>query len=69
MPKFGFVWWEEGKYLIEFEADNLEHAKELMQEAHDIEMDIEVLPNMTQIFRKGDETWDFETLQQIEETE
>jgi hypothetical protein len=62
MPKYGFQWWEEAKYYIEFEADSLEHAKELMKEACDVECDIEALPEMEQIFLKGDETWDFETL-------
>lgn len=63
MPKYAFTFWEESKWGIAFEADSLEHAKELLAEAYD-EMDVEGLPEVERFFIKGDEFWDMETLQE-----
>jgi hypothetical protein len=65
MPKYSFVFWEESKWGISFEADSLEHAKQLMDEAQEVE-GIQNLPEMEQFFKSGDETWDYETLREIE---
>jgi hypothetical protein len=62
MPKYAFTLWEESKWGISFEADNIEHAKELFAQAEE-EMDVETLPEIERFFVKGDEFWDIETLQ------
>jgi hypothetical protein len=64
MPRYALNVWEESKWVISFEADNLEHAKKLITEAEE-EMDLEWLPEMERYFKKGDETWDIETLQEM----
>lgn len=66
MPRYAFNVWEESKWAVSFEADDLEHAKELIQEAEE-DMDLEWLPGMERYFRKGDEIWDMETLQEMKE--
>ena len=66
MPKYSFNVWEETKYVVSFEADNLEHAKQLLAEAEE-EMDLEWLPDMEKYFKKGDETWDTEMLGEMPE--
>lgn len=65
MPKYAFTLWEESKWGIMFEADNLEHAKQLLTEAEE-EMDVESLPYVDRFFIKGDEFWDIESLQERE---
>lgn len=64
MPKYCFIMWEEAKYAITFEADNLEHAKKLIEEAEEIS-DADDLPNAERYFKKGDEYWDTETLFEV----
>jgi hypothetical protein len=66
MPKYAFNFWEESKWGITFEADNLDHAKKLLAEAEE-EMDIDWLPQVERFFKKGDETWDIETLAEVED--
>jgi hypothetical protein len=66
MPKYSFNFWEEQKWGVVFEADNLEHAKQLFLEAEE-NMGIDDLPNMERFFKKGDETWDYETLMELKE--
>jgi hypothetical protein len=66
MPKYSFNVWEETKYGVSFEADNLEHAKKLLVEAEE-EMDLEWLPGFEKHFKKGDENWDTEMLAEVEE--
>jgi hypothetical protein len=66
MPRYSFNLWEETKSVITFEADSLEHAKELLQEAEQ-EMGVDELPEIKRYFQKGDETWDTETLAEIKE--
>ena len=68
MPKYSFNLWEETKSVITFEADSIEHAKQLMEEAEE-EMDLEWLPGFEKYFKKGDETWDIETLTEVKETD
>lgn len=63
MPKYSFNFWEETKWGVVFEADSLEHAKELMEES----LNVDDLPNVEKFFKKGDETWDTETLQEEKE--
>ena len=63
MPKYSFSYWEETKWAITFEADNLEHAKQLIEEAQ-AEADVDLLPEVEKFFKKGDETWDTETLEE-----
>ena len=65
MPKYSFNFWEEAKWGITFEADNLEHAKKLLAEAEE-EMDLEWLPGLEKFFKKGEELWDTETLTEEE---
>lgn len=65
MPRYSFNFWEQQKWGVSFEADNLEHAIALMKEAEEVE-GIQVLPEMEQFFKKGDETWDYETLAEVE---
>lgn len=62
MAKFNFILWENTKYCIQFEAEDLEDAKKLLAEAED-EMDWEILPEAEQFFKKGDETWELDSLQ------
>jgi hypothetical protein len=66
MPKYSFNFWEESKWGITFEADNLDHAKKLLAEAEE-EMDIDWLPQVERFFKKGDETWDIETLAEVKD--
>jgi len=66
MPKYAFNFWEESKWGITFEADNLDHAKKLLAEAEE-EMDIDWLPQVERFFKKCDETWDIETLAEVED--
>ncbi len=65
MPKYSFNFWEESKWGITFEADSLEHAKQLMNEAQEVE-GVDELPEVERFFKKGDETWDYETLKEVE---
>jgi hypothetical protein len=66
MPRYSFNFWEEQKWGITFEADSLEHATQLMEEAQVAE-GVEDLPDMERFYKKGDETWDYETLTEVEE--
>jgi hypothetical protein len=66
MAKYTFNFWEESKWAITFEADNLEHAKQLMEEAQYGD-GVDELPEVERFFKKGDETWDYETLAEVEE--
>lgn len=66
MPKYCFIIWEEAKYAITFEADNLEHAKKLIEDAEEM-CDADDLPNAERYFKKGDEYWDTETLYELGE--
>lgn len=65
MPRFRFIYWEDAKYSVEFDADDLEQAKKLMEEA----VDVDELPASEKHWRKGSESWDYETLEQIPNTE
>ena len=65
MAKYTFNFSEQFKWGITFEADNLEHATALMKEAEQAE-GIQNLPEMEQFFKKGDEDWDYETLEEVE---
>jgi hypothetical protein len=64
MPKYAFTIWEESKYAIVFEADSLEHAKELAQDNLDNECNADELPNAERFFRKGDENWLIEEMEE-----
>jgi hypothetical protein len=66
MPKYNFNFWEESKWNITFEADSIEHARKLLDEAHSI-ADVDTLPEVERFFKKGDETWDYETLAEVED--
>ena len=65
MPKYSFNFWEESKWGITFEADSLEHAKQLMDEAQEIE-GVDELPEVERFFKKSNEIWDYETLAEVE---
>jgi hypothetical protein len=65
MAKYTFNFWEEQKWGITFEADSLEHAKQLMEEAQEAD-GVDDLPEVERFFKKGDETWDIETLAEVE---
>ena len=64
MPKYCFIIWEEAKYALTFEADNLEHAKQLIEEAQE-DYNADDLPNAERYFKKGDEFWDLESLFEV----
>jgi hypothetical protein len=66
MPKYSFNFWEESKWSITFEADSLEHARQIMEFAEQ-EADVDLLPEVERFFKKGDETWDYETLAEVED--
>jgi hypothetical protein len=66
MPRYAFNLWEESKWTVSFNADNLEHAKELLLEAQE-ETSVEELPDVERYFRKGDEFCDTESLQEMKE--
>ena len=66
MPKYSFNFWEESKWGITFEADSLEHAKQLMNEAQEVE-GVDELPEVERFFKKSSETWDYETLAEVED--
>ncbi len=53
MPRFGFVEHEHIKRFIVFEADNLEHAKQLKEDA----FSIDDLPDAEEVWNKGDTAW------------
>jgi len=65
MPKYSFNFWEESKWGITFEADSLEHAKQLMDEAQEVE-GVDELPEVERFFKKSNEIWDYETLTEVE---
>jgi len=54
MPKYTFREYETSVYIVEFEADNLEHAKALMEDV----IDADDLPNAEKFWKKGDTDWD-----------
>lgn len=54
MPKYQFVEHEYTKNIITFEADSLEHAKELMDEM----LDVDDLPNSEKFWKSGETDWD-----------
>jgi hypothetical protein len=57
MPKYQFVEHEYTKNIITFEADSLEHAKELMDEM----LDVDDLPNSEKFWKSGETDWDTPT--------
>lgn len=63
MPKYQFVEHEYTKNIITFEADSLEHAKELMEDM----IDVDYLPNSEKFWKSGETDWDEPT--EIKETE
>lgn len=67
MPKYNITIWEESKYNVSFEADSLEHAKQLAQKNLDEIADADSLPNAERYFRSGNETWEIETLTEVKE--
>lgn len=54
MPKYQFTEHEYTKRIITFEADSLEHAKELMDEM----LDVDDLPNSQKFWKSGETDWD-----------
>lgn len=58
MPKFSVVQLEDAKYIVQFEADNIEHAKELLEEA----TDFEELPNSHRFWKNGATDFEMHTL-------
>jgi len=65
MPKFSIRVYEQTQYIIEFNADSLEHAKELLDAQP---MDETELPDGTKYWRKGSDDWDLTTLSETEIT-
>jgi hypothetical protein len=65
MPKFSIRVYEQTQYIVEFTADNLEHAKELLDAQP---MDETELPDGTKYWRKGSDDWDLTTLKETEIT-
>jgi len=57
MPKFQFVEHEYTKNIITFEADSLEHAKELMDDM----IDVDDLPESEKFWKSGETNWDLPT--------
>lgn len=64
MPRFTFRIYEEATYIVEFEADDLEHAKKLVAEAEENMQDHESLPDSEKYWKKGQEEWDTESLEE-----
>jgi hypothetical protein len=58
MPKFTVRLYEEATYIVTFEADNLEHAKELLEDCYDPDD----LPAGEKYWRKGQEEFQMSTL-------
>ena len=58
MPRYSLNYWEEQKWGISFEADSLEHAKELLDDT----LDVDELPEVEKYFKKGDVNFDIDTL-------
>ena len=54
MPKYQFVQWEEIKAIITFDADDLDHAKELVMDT----MDWNELPNAEIFWKSGSTDWE-----------
>jgi len=54
MPKYQFVEHEYTKSIIIFEADSLEHAKELMEDI----IDVDDLPNSEKFWKSGETDWE-----------
>jgi hypothetical protein len=65
MPKFSIRVYEQTQYIIEFTADSIEHAKELLDAQP---MDETELPEGTKYWRKGSDDWDIATLKETEIT-
>ena len=57
MPKYQFVEHEYTKNIITFEADSLEHAKELMEDI----IDVDDLPESEKFWKSGETNWDTPT--------
>lgn len=66
MPKFSIRVYEQTQYIVEFTADSLEHAKELL-DADPLSED--ELPEGTKYWRNGSDDWDLSTLKETEITE
>jgi len=64
MPNYNLTIWEQAKYNITFEADSLEHAKQLAQENLDEIADGDSLPNAVRFFRSGNETWEIDEIEE-----
>lgn len=54
MPKFRFTEHEYARCVVDFEADNLEHAKSLIESV----MSADDLPNSERYWKDGTTTWD-----------
>ncbi len=63
MPKYQFVEHEYTKNIITFEADSLEHAKELLNEM----LDWADLPESEKFWKSGETDW--ETPEEVKEDE
>jgi hypothetical protein len=64
MPNYNLTILEYSKYNVKFEADSLEHAKQLAQENLDEISDADSLPNAERYFRQGNETWEIDEIQE-----
>lgn len=65
MPKFSIRVYEQTQYIVEFTADSLEHAKELL-DADPLSED--ELPEGAKYWRNGSDDWDLSTLKETEIT-
>jgi len=54
MPKYTFRQYETTTHIVQFEADSLEHAKELMDEV----FDVDDLPESEKFWKNGQTDWD-----------
>ena len=54
MPRYQFVQREESVAIVSFDADNLDHAEQLMSEV----MDADELPNSEVFWKNGNTDWE-----------
>jgi len=65
MPRYSFRFYENSVYIIEFDADNLDQAKQLIEDT----IDVDDLPNSEKSWKKGDEDWDTDSLTETSTTD
>jgi hypothetical protein len=65
MPKFTIRQYVEATYIVTFEAENLDEARQLIEDC----FDVDDLPDVEKFWRKGQEEFDLKSLAEKEDNE